>query len=116
VESGWQGGEWLRLLADADIHSSSLISEMDFRSYIDIWDSTFRWLHGQCTSIYDGSLKDDITVAADVRKAGGKGIPQRALFYANLQLPIRPWFMENIVHRKDEHPRTADAGTVTFFA
>lgn len=116
VEAGWASGDWMKLLADSPIHSSSLIEEMDFRSHIDLWDADFRWLHGKCLEIYNGTLKDDVTIAADTRKAGGKGIPQRALFYANIQLPVRPWFMENIIQRRDEHPRTADAGTVTFFA
>lgn len=109
-------GEWLKLISDTPIHSASLVDEMDWKSYVDIWDSNFRWLYGQCATVFDGSLKDAITISADVRQAGGRGVPQKGLFYANLQTPVRPWFMENIVHRPDEHPRTADAGTVTFFA
>lgn len=116
VEAGWQNGEWMKLIADSPIHSSSLVEDIDWKSYVDIFDQTFRWLHGQCTGIYDGSLKDDVTVAADARKAGGVGIPKRALFYANLQIPMRPWFRANILDQKTEHPRTADAGTITFFA
>jgi hypothetical protein len=116
IEAGWVSGEWMKLIADVPIHSSSLIEEIDWSSYVDIFDSSFRWLHGQCVAIYDGTLKDDVTIAADPKKAGGQGIPKRALFYANLQLPMRPWFKENIVQRRDEHPTTADAGTVTFFA
>lgn len=115
VESGWQNGEWMRLLADAPIHSASEIKDMDWRSYVDIWDSGFRWLHGQCSAVYDGSLKDEITISADPKKAGGTGMPKRALFYGNIQIPMRPWFVENIL-KSEQHPRTADAGTVTFFA
>ena len=116
IESGWASGDWMKLLSDAPVHSANLVQDIDFRSHVDIWDANFRWLYGQCVEIYNGTLKDDVTVAADIRKIGMKGVPQKALFYGNLQAPIRAWFMENIVQRRDEHPRTADAGTVTFFA
>lgn len=115
VEAGMQNGDWMRLLTDVGIQSASTLEEMDFRSYVDLWDTTFRWLHKECSGIYDGTVKDTVTISPDTRWAGGKGMPMKALFWANLQHPIRPWFLENIVRKPQEHPRTADAGTVTFF-
>jgi hypothetical protein len=116
VEAGWSNGEWLKIIAEAPIHASSDVKEMDFHSYVDIWDQSFRWLYGQCSAVYDGSLKDEITVSADPKKAGVRGVPQRALFYGNIQMAVRHWFWENIVIQPSEHPRTATAGAVIFFA
>jgi len=42
VEAGWSNGEWLKIIADAPIHASSKLAEMDFHSYVYIWYATFR--------------------------------------------------------------------------
>jgi len=116
VSAGWEGGgDWLKILANAPVHSANNVSEMDFTSYVDVWRPEFRSLFANCEKIYAGELRDEITTSADPRKAGGIGRPQPALFYGSLQILTRQWFVEKIVHCPEGHPRTADAGAVTFW-
>lgn len=115
LDAGWEGGDWLKIIHNAPVHAANNIEEMDFRSYVDIWSQDFRWLHDRCEQIYEGRLEDEITASADPKKAFGSGHSQRALFYGSLQSLTRQWFIEKIVSCPAEHPRLADAGTVTFF-
>lgn len=115
VAAGWVNGVWLRVIADAPIHSANNVEEMDWRTLPDPWDSDFRWLYDRCEEIYSGTLRDEITISADPMKAGGAGRPLQALFYGSLQNLTREWFKEKIVREPAAHPRTATAGTVQFF-
>jgi hypothetical protein len=115
VSAGWEGGDWLKIIANAPIHSSSNVADMDFTSYVDVWSPDFRWLYAEVEKIYSGEKKDDITVSADPRKVGGNGRPQPGLFYANLNNISRQWFKDNIVGQREQHPILASAGTITFF-
>lgn len=113
VDAGWESGDWFKVLYNVPVHSANNITDMDFRSLPDLWDASFRWLYSECERVYDGAL-DTVTVSADPRKVGGRGMPQRALFYASLQNLTRDWFTEKII-KEPSHQPTATAGTVTFF-
>ena len=116
MDAGWEGGgDWIKIIANMPIHSANNVDEMDFRSYVDAWSQDFRWLYGKCEDIYNGTCQDEVTASADPKKAGGIGQPQRALFYGSLQSLTRQWFVDKIVNCPAEHPRLADAGTITFF-
>jgi len=115
IEAGWDSGDWLKILAGMPIHAANNVEEMDFKSYVDAWSQDFRWLHEKCEQLYEGRLTDEITASADPKKAFGAGQSQRALFYGSLQSLTRQWFIDKIVHCPAEHPRLADAGTITFF-
>lgn len=120
VESGWINGDWLRLIEDAPIHGADDMAAMDWRSMPDIHDKDFIWLHSMVGMLYDRKLDDQVTAAANTNWTKHqatmlKTLPRRGLFYCNLQLPIRPWFREKIICNPTEHPRQAEAGTVTFF-
>lgn len=120
VESGWLNGDWLRILQEVPLHGAEEIAAMDWRTLPDIYDKDFRWLYTQVGMVYDRTLPDSITSSADQNWAnhsamGPKIQSRKGLFYCNLQLPIRPWFLEKIIH-SPEHQRQAEAGTITFFS
>lgn len=115
LDAGWDSGDWLKIIAGIPIHAANNVEEMDFKSYVDVWSQDFRWLYGKCEQLYEGRLEDDVTASADPKKAFGAGHSQRALFFGSLQSLTRQWFVDKIVKCPNEHPRLADAGTITFF-
>ena len=121
VEVGWSDGDWIKIIEDAPIHAAENIEAMDFRSLPDIRDKDFLWLQSQVVRVYDRTLQDEITCSANVNWAAHdiskpREMPRKGLFYCNLQLPIRPWFLENIIRRPNDHFRQAEAGNVTFYS
>lgn len=119
VESGWLQGDWLKIIEEMPIHAAEEITATDLRSMPDVYDKDFIWLYAQVGMVYDRTLEDQITSGADSNWAshqasGMRTMKRKGLFYCNLQLPIREWFKDKILH-SPEHPRQAEAGTVTFF-
>jgi hypothetical protein len=121
VKAGWHDGDWLKALSQAPRHSASESQDMLTHDMPDIWDQTWRWLVGNVEKMYDGNLNDNWTltpsreaVAANI-PGGERNYQQRpSFFYANLNMPIRPWFLEKII-RSTDHPRTVEIPPVVFF-
>lgn len=122
VDAAWQGGDWLRILQEVPVHSAEEIIQHDWISLPDVYDKDFLWLHPEVSRLYqDRGCPDNITSSADITWAAHEATKPRlprkkGLFYCNLQMPIRPWFLENIIRRPSEHPATATAGTINFYA
>ena len=120
VESGWLNGDWLKIIEEVPLHSANDIADMDWRSLPDIYDKDFRWLHSQVSMVYDRTLPDAVTSSASTIWAAHQSNaprpqPRKGLFYANLQIPVREWFKDRILGNLADHPRLAEAGTITFF-
>ena len=122
VDSGWASGDWLKILNDVPIHAAEEIVAIDWMTLPDVYDKDFLWIHSEVTRLYQDRMSPDtITVSADptwaVHSANKpRAVRKKGLFYCNLQKPIRPWFLENIISRRDEHGATATAGEITFYA
>jgi hypothetical protein len=61
--------------------------------------------------LYYGSVEDD------TRKIIAPPPPRKPMLYwQNLLVKqTRPWFVENIIRRADEHPRMAQVGMIVFY-
>lgn len=122
--AGWEDSDWLKILSRVAVHSASEWSDMVRLDYPDIWEPGWRWLTSQVEGIYDGTLQDNLTrtpskesLAANVPGAERHVINQSkpSFFYANLNFPIRPWFLEKIIRNPAEHPRTVEIPPIVFF-
>lgn len=114
VKSGWHSGDWLQVLENVPLHSASEPSEILTFDHPDLWNPEWIKLMQDCRGIYEGTLKDDLTwtpsMVAIAENAPGGDVPinrsRPSFFYANLQMPIRPWFMEKIITQRADHPLT----------
>ena len=122
VDSGWLSSDWLKIMNEIPVHSAENIAEMDWMTLPDVSDKDFQWIHSEVTRLYqDRMYPDTITVSADTTWASHRANTTRpgrpkGLYYCCLQRPIRQWFLDNIIHRPLDHPRTAESGTITFYA
>lgn len=119
VQAGWHNGDWLKIISESPINSSSNLDQMDWKSYVDIWSPLARRLYFKCEELYGlpAMIRSDSTQSPDLNRfviGGAMGRP--ALYYGSLQLPIRPWFKEHIIDMRSEHPITTTIGLITFFA
>lgn len=122
-KAGWEDGDYLKILSRVAVHSASEALDMARFDYPDIWEPNWRWLTSQVEGIYDGTLQDNLTrtpsresLAANVPGTERHAINQSkpSFFYANLNQPIRPWFLEKII-RSADHPRTVEIPPIVFF-
>lgn len=114
VKAGWGNSDWLQVLEDVATHSASEKEEMLTFDQPDPWDPDWRLLSAAARGIYDGTMKDDLTwtpnarsLAANVPGAdtGKQNQSRPSFFYANLNMPIRSWFLEKVIRKSDDHPR-----------
>lgn len=123
-KAGWDDGDWLKILSRVAVHSASEAADMVRLDYPDVWEPNWRWLSSQVDGIYDGTLHDDLTstpgtqfqavnAATHSRQPVNQSKP--SFFYANLNFPIRPWFLEKIIRNSAEHPRTVEIPPIVFF-
>lgn len=109
VKAGWHGGDWLAVIADHAIHRGEqatgnrqqATAEKTQKNYPDFHDEVIRDLLGWMDAVFDGAREDLWT--------------EGALYYSQLELPQRKWFVDNIVRKPEEHPRVATVGPVSLF-
>lgn len=99
VIAGWEGGDWLRLIAAHDRYAATE-PKPGKPNLGDVNNPLFRRVLGTADSVYSGLEKD---------------ITQGALYYANLNNITRDWFRDSIVRNPDAHPRIAQIGKQQFF-
>ena len=120
VKAGWGSSDWLKVLEAAPVHASCEPSEMMTYAMPDLWNSGWIKLAQMCTDIYDGTAKDDLTWTPS-REGLAQNLPgtdqyainqsRPSFFYANLNMPIRSWFIEKIIRKSEDHPRTVTIGS-----
>jgi hypothetical protein len=124
VRAGWESGDWLKVMSKVYTYSASEPSEMMNLEFPDIWEPSWRWLAGKVEDMYDGTLPDTITctpslesMAAVVpgceRNPANQSKP--SFFYANLNMPIRDWFVNKIIRCPAEHPQTVTIPPLAFY-
>jgi hypothetical protein len=102
IAQGWQGGDWLKVIEDADRVRGTVYKEpyeIEYRGH------AFRQLLTAIEDVYHGVAESNINV---------DGTP--GLYYCELHNVTSPWFYKNIIERPDDHPRIAKVGELTFFA
>jgi hypothetical protein len=98
VAAGWQGGDWMAVLDQADEVAGK---KREIARGVDLRDGSIRQFLSAVDDIYIGSKADDLT--------------NEALFYAELHTLTNDWFRENVVRKPENHPRVATVGMTAFF-
>lgn len=110
VKAGWMGGDWMGVIANDPAYSyrsmnghaySSTAPHTLLENFPDLRDDTFQRFLWEVDRIYDGSRGDPMS-------EGG-------LWWAELEKVDRPWFLEQIVRRPEDHPRVAQVATITLW-
>lgn len=124
VRAGWRDGNWMQVLEHMADHSASEPGEMMSFVMPDPWHPTWRRLSETCSGIYSGTIKDTVTMTPD-RAALAANLPgaernpanqsRPSFFYANLNMPIREWFMTKIIRQPAEHPRTVEIFPIVLY-
>src|SRR5258708_18359659 len=105
VISGWEGGQWLKLIQNHDKYSANPPANPRVMVLGDPnHDPIFRRCLGIAESIFMGRERD---ITADNE---GRG----ALWYGRLN-ECSDWFKENIVRQPQDHPMVATIGLQKFF-
>lgn len=123
VKAGWQGGDWLKVIENTPVHSCSEEKDMLTMKMPDPWAQDWRTLLRNCQDIYEGIKIDDLTwtpsMAAIAENCPGGdnklNASRPSFFYANLQMPIREWFMNKIIRQPADHPRTVTVTPLQLF-
>ena len=110
VRAGWMGGDWLSVIAnDAAYlayagnghHYSVSTGPAALENFPDLRDEVFQKFLWEVDRIYDGSRQDPMT--------------EGALWWAEAEKINRPWFLENIARKAEQHPRVAAVGSLTLW-
>lgn len=113
VKAGQWDGDWLKVIANAHSHSASETGELHSFDLPDPWDPDWRFIIEKCEKMYDGLLADEYTWSPGFDNKTNAARP--GYFYANLNQPIRQWFLDKIIKQPDNHPRVADDQPIIYF-
>lgn len=128
---GWGDGTWQRLINSAPAHAGNDGTMEGMRSKPglsianagliepDLNDRLLQMLARDIDDLYLGTSMDDIrrvvegTVAPE--GSGSAAKPAPALYYQFIDLPVRAWFVDNIVRDHQNHPRIGQVGSMALF-
>jgi hypothetical protein len=101
VRAGWNDGNWLSVIEDADRTAGN-----DPEPYLPIAgnDRNFQNLMRDVEDIYYAVIEDDVS-----RVVGS------SLFFQSIDRPSRQWFVDNIVGNPASHRRVTHIGSLVFF-
>ncbi len=103
VDAGWQGGDWIKVLASAPEVAGNDYSADPWP--VDLQSFVYKRLLERIDSVYHGEEPDIYS--------GG-----RALYFADLSdgASLRPWFVETICRNPLQHERVGNVAQVTLFS
>jgi len=110
VRAGWMGGDWLSVIANDPAYSayqgnghvySGGPGPAVLQQFPDLRDDSFQRFLWEVDRIYDGSRGDTMT--------------EGALWWAEADKINRPWFLENIARKLEQHPRVAQVANLTLW-
>jgi hypothetical protein len=110
VKAGWMGGDWLAVIAEDPAYAahvpngqyySSMAPHTRLDSFPDLRNDLFQRFLWEVDRVYDGTAGDTMT--------------EGALWWAELDKIDRPWFLEHIARRPEDHPRVAQVVTLTLW-
>ena len=123
LKQGWHDGQWMTAIEHADEYQANLPGA---RVYLDPTKRAFQRMVADVDDIYYGSrydsasrdqgapkqpLAQNFAVApSDIEEALGK-----SCYWCFMNRPFTPWFVENILHRPEDHPMRTQMGLMTFF-
>lgn len=101
MKAGWGEGTWLSVMAThSHVEGNERIDQVQLQPQ----DRLLQLLVRDVDDIYLGSSEDDTKI-----------VVKDALYYQFIDLPVRMWFVENIVRRPEDHPRIAQVGPIAFY-
>jgi hypothetical protein len=122
-KSGWGGGSWLSVMEAAGevaAHepepatgnwqlATDRLLQMIVRDVDDIYLEQEPW-EDRVAQVVCGTTVQ--TMAGSTGRAGAFGINQwnPVLYYSFVDRPPRPWFVENIIQKAQEHPQVGQVG------
>jgi hypothetical protein len=122
VRAGWHDGEWLRVLEHAEDGDGNLPGP---RVYLDPANRALQRLISDIDDIYYGGNRQigkpagELRVPSAQRFAAEGGDLEEALgkccYWCAINKPYKPWFVENILDRPDEHIARPQMGLMMFF-
>ena len=110
VRAGWMGGDWLSIIANDAAYQayegnhrrlSVGTGPAVLQDFPDLRDEIFKKFLWEIDRIYDGSREDPMT--------------EGALWWAEAEKINRPWFLENIARKPEQHPRVAQVASLTLW-
>jgi hypothetical protein len=114
ARAGWQNGDWLAILLD---HQRTAAEETSAYHVLNggfpilefphLREPDFERLLRQIDGIFEGMIPDTPELP--------DGTPP-PLYYCSLTSALRPWFLENICRKPDQHPRVGQVGQLVLFA
>jgi hypothetical protein len=112
VNAGW--GSWLNMIYKYPDYAGNVAGPV--KEFPNLNDSLFRRLLADVDTIYDGTMVDNITTsyAPMMRPAIGKATT--ALYMADLNKPLTPFFKERILGDKENHRHCGVVGSLTLFS
>lgn len=131
VKSAWGDGSWLSVMEAAQLMSATNGSQNDGAA-TDLAGGKAQGIAGDrllqlivrdVDDIYLGqdNFDDRVrqVVCGDTRLSTSLSSSNKdwkpALYYAFTDRPIRPWFVENIIHRPEEHAQIAVIGSMMLY-
>jgi len=132
VKSSWAGGSWLAVLEAAHLtaadHGVADSAELSTGSGLNgagvASDRLLQRIVRDVDDIYLGSESYDDPVrivvcgqpdSGNMKLASTKKDWKPALYYSFVDRPPRPWFVENIIRRAEEHPQMGQIGKMMLY-
>lgn len=112
VKAGWQGGDWIEVLAHA--REVSAIEAMAPRPYA-MSDPNFRQLLVAVEEIFYGTFRDTLTGGGVLKATDPGGLYYMDSLYPDRGANLRPWFKSKILDDQTNHPRIAQVGMLYIF-
>jgi hypothetical protein len=131
VRKGWHDGSWTKCIEHAQESagnesakgnygdSGAALQNDELKKEIDPNSRPFQMLLQAIDDIYHGQrwvpsgvdgVRDEDAQGTDLESAVGT-----ALYWVRLDRPIRPWFAENIVRDRENHPERSQMGLMMFY-
>jgi hypothetical protein len=114
--AGWGDGSWQRLM-----NAAATTAGNDYHNGVeaDLNDRLLQMLARDIDDIYLGTSNDDVRRVVEGTLApegtGSPGKPAPAMYYQFIDLPVRTWFVDNIVRDHENHPRIGQVGMMALF-
>lgn len=112
ARAGWQNGDWLAILLDYQRTAADestvyhvLSGGFPLIAFPHLREPDFERLLRRIDGIFEGMEPDTPEIV--------EGPPP--LYYCSMASALRPWFLENICRKPDQHPRVGQVGQLVLF-
>ena len=127
VKKGWGGGSWLGVIAADHLVNAYAAPDLEVaEGNATATDRLLQLIVRDVDDIYLGQESYDdrvrqVVCSLDASAQAGLGMASTkkdwkpALYYGFVDRPPRPWFVENIIRRPEEHAQVTTIGTMLLY-